>query len=522
MSSNVGHTIKKKKKSQKSRQEINFYDFAKSNKINFELSYEGSSEDNDYNKNQKNLDKNEFKEISYNKKYSDEDLKFQKINSNYNHCTNKRNCNENLFKTVSNSTNNSSDKESKSKCEIDNEGLGHKKITSEKEFDSNEEEEVIKTENTKVNNNINNTIGIQQNLKPCFIRVPVIISNMNTINNMNIIKNVNYINMYNNTTNSSNNTNSNNNIYSEEMNKLKQIKVNDNINNNNLINFLKNMMYSNFCNFTKNKNFAQNVLSMIILRIKYLESQKCILPQIFFFNQQKFLINFIKNKNPDSEGLKSGGEGDHTSPQKLEKEEEGSQPDRPYFYHSHKEEVQTKNVLFLIEGLFSEENIEQDFYLLNILNRDGYASLKELPNHPQLKNYKIKNEHLITVFSEHRDNEITETVETFNDIIIRNKKWIQLKKKIPHINQVMNDSLGKIKNNIDIQIKQLMFFRDNFVNKMTCLCSQYQINQINIQQKINGLNEENIKNFYRLYLANLEKNNIVFAQKQIKLKKNIK
>ena len=101
----------------------------------------------------------------------------------------------------------------------------------------------------------------------------------------------------------------------------------------------------------------------------------------------------------------------------------------PHFYTNHNEEIQVKNILYLIEGLFLEENLIDDFNLIKILDRDGYASLTDLEKHPQLINFKIKMKDLKIVFLEHRINEITETVETFDDILIRNKDWKNIGKQ---------------------------------------------------------------------------------------------
>ena len=59
-------------------------------------------------------------------------------------------------------------------------------------------------------------------------------------------------------------------------------------------------------------------------------------------------------------------------------------PQHQFFYSNHEEETQSNNVLYLIEGLFNESNLRKDFNLLNMLDRDGYASLSQLEKHPKL------------------------------------------------------------------------------------------------------------------------------------------
>ena len=121
----------------------------------------------------------------------------------------------------------------------------------------------------------------------------------------------------------------------------------------------------------------------------------------------------------------------------------------PYFYTNHNEEIRVKFILYLVEGLFFEENLVQDYTLINLLDRDGYASLTQLEKHPQLIYSKINLDSLKPVFLEHRQNEVTETVETFDDILIRNKEWKSIKKKgkldTKKIEQNLLNEVGKIK-----------------------------------------------------------------------------
>ena len=184
---------------------------------------------------------------------------------------------------------------------------------------------------------------------------------------------------------------------------------------------------------------------------------------------------------------------------KCEKEN----PELPYFYTNHNEETQIKNILYLVEGLFNEDNLKKDFNLLMNLNRDGYASLTQLSKHPQIINCKITENHLKTVFSEHRINEVTETVETFDNILIRNKKWVKIKKEIDDIEQIKQKSLDCIKTLKENKMKELLEKKRKFLNIQADILYQYQINNYNIQQKINKLRLDYNNMYNKNYFNNI-------------------
>ena len=119
------------------------------------------------------------------------------------------------------------------------------------------------------------------------------------------------------------------------------------------------------------------------------------------------------------------------------------------------------------------------------------------------------------MFLEHRQNEVTETVETFDDILIRNKDWRNIKKKgkleKKKIEQNLLNEMGKIKlakiQNLMgrkselIQIQDKLYFR---YHVMTQQIKQFQSHFNKIQSHFNKIN-----NFYN-YQTNIFKNNSVY------------
>jgi hypothetical protein len=131
-----------------------------------------------------------------------------------------------------------------------------------------------------------------------------------------------------------------------------------------------------------------------------------------------------------------------------------------------------------------------------------------LEKHPQVNHCKVTENHLKRVFSEHRNNEITETVETFDDILIRNKKWVKIKKEINNdIEKIKENSLNTIKDKKEKEIKDLKEKQRNYLNIQGDILYQYQVNNNNIQQKINEI-RINLNNFYNYNNYNLNFNNI--------------
>ena len=207
------------------------------------------------------------------------------------------------------------------------------------------------------------------------------------------------------------------------------------------------------------------------------------------------LINYIKKKtnisNIDNNNIKFCN----------------NQLKHPYFYTNHNEEIRVKFILYLIEGLFFEEHLTQDYTLLNLLDRDGYASLTQLEKHPQLVYSKISINNLRTVFLEHRQNEVTETVETFDDILIRNKDWRNIKKKgklLPSdkIKQNLLNEMGIIKHN---KMKKLMGKKSELTQIQDKLYFRYHVLTQNVKQIQSHFST--INNFYNCQTSNFIFNN---------------
>ena len=286
----------------------------------------------------------------------------------------------------------------------------------------------------------------------------------------------------------------NNNNYNYNYNNLNLINYNYQYNNNvKSFNYLLTYYYYYYRDKLKN---VQTNINDLEKQIKTLENKT--LSEMILSYQKTDLVNFLKKKTKDLIN-------DNNISLKNEKEEKN--PEHPYFYTNHNEEIQIKNVLYLIEGLFYEDNLKKDYYLLNMLNRDGYASLKQLEKHPQLSMCKIAEVHLKTVFSEHRDNEVTETVETFDDILIRNKNWIKIKKEANDIENIKRFNINSMKNIKNYQMQKLLDKKQNLLNIKGEILNQYQLNYFNLQQKMNEFQIKFNNNIYNNYNNNIYNNN---------------
>ena len=260
----------------------------------------------------------------------------------------------------------------------------------------------------------------------------------------------------------------------------------NNINNINYINYL---IYNNYNNYRKNLLLNKDNLKNILDQISKLEQND--INDIYLFNQLNKIFAYIKAKSKELDTNK--------------KNDEKECPEHPYFYMNHLEEIQIKNVLFLIEGIFLEENLKKDFNLLRILNKQGYASLKQLEKHPLIiKCNNITEEHLKTVFSEHRENEVTETVETFDDILIRNRKWKYIEKEIGDINELEKSCMEDMEKIKKSQIDKLLEKKKKIEDTNKNISLQYKINDFNLQQHKMKLLQFNYNyNFgYNMYYNN--------------------
>ena len=443
------------KKRKKKRNEMTIEDYEKQHniKVKISLKYEDDNQQLEPN----NIKSNYYiyqSNINNNKKYDEYKLKNNKKNINNisqkeietdDYLHNSNNSLNIVFHTKeSASTNNSSFDENKNN--------NNEKNVYKMKNDVNE------NKNIKKNNYNNNYVNNQKDYY---------LYNKNNVNN-----NFNY-----------------NYFVNNKLNENFFIKNNNYIFNMNLYK-LNNMISNNFYVHLDKIKTNKIKLNDVEKEIKALEKKTPF--DIFLNEQSNILIKYINQKN------KILINNNHINLENKNENKEKDSPDHPYFYTNHSEETQIKNILYLIEGLFREENIKQDFTLLIMLNRDGYASLTQLEKHPQLSNCKISESHLKTVFSEHRENEITETVETFDNILIRNKNWVKIKKEIDNIDnieKIKEKTLDNMNNFKENEMKKLLDKKRNFLNIQGDILYQYQVNNCNIQQKINEL-RFNYNNMY--------------------------
>ena len=446
------------KKRKKKRNEMLLEDYEKEHniKVNINLKYEDDISE-------ENTKKSKY--FFYQK--TEPMIKNNNLNDNY---LNKkeygisRNINFGLQKQISTSTNNSS---------VDDKNDKNKNI--KKIIPTNIKNEIIENKCNNISNPIKNT-------KICY-----------GYKNNNIYLN-NTPNFYN-YNNYFLNNNFNNNL-----------NINYFINNNNyniVLNNFNCMLNNNYIIYLDKLKKNKNNLNDIEKEIKILENKS--LNDMILFYQSTDLINYISKKNKiliNNNNIDS----------KSNSNNETENPEHPYFYTNHNEEAQIKNILYLVEGLFYEDNLKNDYNLLIMLNRDGYASLKQLESHPQLNLCKIAEKYLKTVFSVHRVNEITETVETFDDILIRNKNWIKIKKEIKDIESIKQNSLDSMKKLKEFQMKKLLEKKRNYLNIQGDIIYQYQLSIYNIQQKINEF-KFNFNNIYNNNFNNniYNNNNFVYT-----------
>ena len=460
--SNNNVNKKNNKKRKKKRNEMLLEDYEKEHniKVNINLKYEDDIYD-------ENLENSKYFNNQSNtlnsKKNETKILKEKNLNDNYlskKESGISRNINYGLSKQISGSTN-------------------HSSFDDEKNNKNNKiEKNVDKIVNNELSQNKYN-----------------IISNQNKISKINngYINNYSLNNNFYNYNNYFINNNFNNNININYF-----LKNNNNYNYNIVLTNYNNMLNNNYFLYIEKLKSNKTNLNEIDKQIKILENKS--LTEMSLFYQSNDLINYIYKKNKiliNNNNIIS----------KLKTNNEEENPEHPYFYINHNEEAQIKNILYLIEGLFNDDNLKNDYNLLIMLNRDGYASLKQLENHPQLNLCKITEKYLKTVFSVHRINEITETVETFDDILIRNKKWVKIKKEINDIEKIKQNSLDSMKNLKDFQMKKLLEKKRNYLNIQGDIIYQYQINIYNIQQKINEL-KFNYNNIYTNNFNNIYNNNV--------------
>ena len=205
--------------------------------------------------------------------------------------------------------------------------------------------------------------------------------------------------------------------------------------------------------------------------------------QLFITYQYQQFILYLKNKQT----LLS------TSSKSISNEDD---PERPFFYHNHNEEVQTTRILAMIEFLFHKNNINSDYILRRLLDEDGYVSVDDLvEKHPLMKKFKISKKTLTDILTLHRQGQITETVETFDTILIRNRDWSELGDQlIQNVNAVYSATMMKmnklyhnlkmrnINNNINVLSNMLKVYNQSM---MALQLQQYE--KMILLENVNGV-----------------------------------
>ena len=114
---------------------------------------------------------------------------------------------------------------------------------------------------------------------------------------------------------------------------------------------------------------------------------------------------------------------------------------------------------------------------------------------------------------EHRQNEVTETVETFDDILIRNKDWRNIKKKYNLDSQKIQANLLSDMSKIRLtKIQNLMGKKSEMVQIKDKLLFQRHINNQRLKEYQNNLNtnNNNIINMNNNLFNYITRNNIIY------------
>ena len=463
--SNINESKKINKKKKKKRNEISLEEYAKENNLSINIGLKDEEDDDDEDINEKNPKKSNYL-VYHSNIINDKKNETPKKKNNF-----KNNNNLNWKKT---------EIENYKYKSYTNLNVPFQKQSSESTNNSSLEED------NKMYNNDNNITKIIKNA----INENKDYKISNAIKNTKILdsfkKNSYYsYNPYNININFNNKINLNSIYY-----------INNNLNNIDLFKACKYTLTYNYYLYSDKLKNIQKDLNEVEKEIQKLNSKT---PYEFFLMKQKDeLINYIYIKNPNLINDNNNNKIIDTNIKET--------PEHQFFYSNHEEEIQINNVLYLIEGLFNENNLKKDFNLLNMLDRDGFASLSQLEKHPQIMLCGISKIHLNTVFSEHRENEITETVETFDDILIRNKNWRKIKKKISNIDEIKKNEINKK----EIEMKTIREKKQNLLNMKGKILYKYQINNMNVQQKMNEIqfNNYNIYNNNFNMFNNIYNNNV--------------
>jgi hypothetical protein len=116
------------------------------------------------------------------------------------------------------------------------------------------------------------------------------------------------------------------------------------------------------------------------------------------------------------------------------------------FYMNNSSNNKYHKIINIIENLFSFNNLNNDIYLRSNLNDEGYLNYEILFDFNEIKRCNIEKKYLFNLLLTYKSNNL-EVIIKNNNLLIRNKKWNDIKKYLNNYDEIIFSKVCNIQSN---------------------------------------------------------------------------
>ena len=112
---------------------------------------------------------------------------------------------------------------------------------------------------------------------------------------------------------------------------------------------------------------------------------------------------------------------------------------------NYNQDFKTNEIIVLIEKLLSFENLNKDIFIRSYINQNGFITINNIQKIKQIKNLNLTYDEITSIVLNYPSN-IFETHFDNYEVVVRNKKWFEMKKYLFSIEDIVKNKVNKIQN----------------------------------------------------------------------------
>ena len=112
---------------------------------------------------------------------------------------------------------------------------------------------------------------------------------------------------------------------------------------------------------------------------------------------------------------------------------------------NYNQDFKTNEIIVLIENLLSYENLNKDIFIRSYINQNGFITINNIQKVNQIKKLNLTYDEITSIVLNYPSN-IFETNFDNYEVVVRNKKWFEMKKYLFSIEDIVKNKVNKIQN----------------------------------------------------------------------------